>query len=173
MDTLTDKLRKISALAEHGTEGEKANAKRLLEELCAKHGVRLEQLLEPKKEFFVFKYSDEFERKIFVQTLAMICGWNVRHIPPGKRRKKYECELTQVQYLDVKEAYARFRKAWRAQLDDVCSAFIHANKIYGPPEESDREEELSEAERQRIKRVALLAFSMPSNPWEKRLRLTA
>ena len=67
MERITDKLKKLLALAERGCGGEAENARRLLEEHLRKYGLTLEDLYENKTSRRIFKYRNKEERQIIVQ----------------------------------------------------------------------------------------------------------
>lgn len=57
MERITDKLKKLLALAERGCGGEAENARRLLEEHLRKYGMTLEDICENKTSRRTFKLS--------------------------------------------------------------------------------------------------------------------
>ena len=49
-ESIRSKVQKLQALAERGEKGEALNAKRLLDQLLAKYGVSLEEIVEAQEE---------------------------------------------------------------------------------------------------------------------------
>ncbi len=169
METLLERLKKIEAPAIGGSEGERANAQRLLGMLCAKYGVTLSQIADQKKSWHAFSVRGERERELFCSVLVHVM--QTRQIRHMKSASGYECELTVAQALDVQDCWTHFRAAWREQLSDFFTAFIHKNRIFGPP--SDDNEDLDEETRARAKRIFDLMHGMESRPRENRLRILA
>lgn len=67
MERITDKLKKLLALAERGCGGEAENARRLLEEHLRKYGMTLEDICENNISRRTFKYRNKEERTIIIQ----------------------------------------------------------------------------------------------------------
>lgn len=168
METLLERLKKIEALAIGGSAGERANAQRLLDTLCAKYGITLEQIADQKKSWHTFSVRGESERELFRSVLVHVM--QTRQIRHMKSAKGYECELTLAQAIDVRDCWMHFRAAWREQLSDFFAAFIHKNRIFGPPSDDDAEPDAET--KARAKRIFDLMHGMESQPWEKRLRLS-
>lgn len=80
MERITDKLRKLLALAERGCGGEAENARRLLEAQLSKYGLTLEDLYENKTSRRIFKYRNKEERQIIVQVFYRFSAARVKHL---------------------------------------------------------------------------------------------
>lgn len=74
MERITDKLKKLLALAERGCGGEAENARRLLEEHLRKYGMTLEDICENKTSRRTFKYRNKEERTIIIQVFLSVLG---------------------------------------------------------------------------------------------------
>jgi len=153
-DMLFEKLKQIKALAESGVDGEREAAERKLRMLCAKHGVRLEDLAEESKAFYKFKFDGELERHLFVQCLVCVCQTNeIRH---RKGPRWIACELTAEQAVRLGECWDHYRKEWRrekaATLLALLKAMINQHDLFGPQpkDESDVMPRMSEEERRRV-----------------------
>ena len=169
MESLVERLKKIEALANGGSEGERENAQRLLDQLCRKYSVTLEQIADQKKSWHAFAVRGERERKLFnIVIVHVMQTHNIRHI---KTAKGYEWEMTTAQAIDVRDCWEHFLAAWRAQLDDFFMAFVHKNRIYGPPSDQPAPE-VDAKTAAAAKRIADLMRGMASQPWEKRLRIS-
>ena len=75
-ESIKMRLRKLQALAERGYRGEAENAKRLLEKLCKKYGVTLEDVLDQEK---TSRYRFKVGRAkiwldLFIQCFANVTG---------------------------------------------------------------------------------------------------
>lgn len=80
MERITDKLKKLLALAERGCGGEAENARRLLEEHLRKYGMTLEDICENKTSRRTFKYRNKEERTIIIQVFYRFSAVRVKHL---------------------------------------------------------------------------------------------
>lgn len=169
MERLIDKLRKIEALARTGTGGERENAQRMLVELCQKHDVTLEQIIQSEKKWYDFPVRDAIDEMLLTQVVLHICM--TPQIENGRYRgRKVRCfKLTPGQSVDIKSCYEHYRKAWRRQLNDLMIAFIHSNKIYGPRSDQDRDQTPEEIEH--AERIMSLMQGMKREQWDGRKRI--
>lgn len=166
METILEKLRKIDVLARSGVAGEKDTAQRLLVALCQKHGITPEQLTEEKKRWFTYKFKGALEKKLLNQCVAFVaCTTKVAN-SPGKGAWSFE--LTALQGADVGECFEHYRKELAKQQETLLSALIAKHRLYTPsnPDKEDRKP-LTDAERAEVNRIALMAFGLTSNRWEK------
>ena len=173
MEKLFEKLNKIEALAQSGIGGERENAQQLLDALCAKYGVTLDQLCDEKKEWIRFTIKDRLDEKLLMQIVAHVCKTNGCRFARTKNKRQNKdrwFELTKTQELDVRECYEHYRKLWLKNLDDVMSAFIQANSIFGPPKDEDCEMPTHE-EIERLLKLRGIMSGLESDPWKKILRL--
>jgi hypothetical protein len=169
METLIDRLKKIEALAKGGLAGERENAQRMLDELCARYGVTLEQLADQEKRMHWFPVRGKRAKELFRVVLVHVV--QTRQIWHRPKADGYECKLTTAQAADVRECWKHYRKAWDEQIDDVFTAFIHRNRIYGPPKDSDDEQELNAEQRAAAERVMDLMRGMQPKRWDRRAKL--
>lgn len=167
METILQRLKKIEALAAAGTAGERANAQRLLNQLCGKYGVTLQEIVAQKKSWHAFKVRGRLERRLFCCVLVHVV--QTLHVRHTKTAHEYKCELTTAQAIDVQDCWNHYRTAWREQLADFFTAFVHKNRIFGPPADTDCEAD--EETQTRARRIFELMAGMDSRPWEKRMRL--
>ena len=168
MEMVMDRLKKIEALAKAGRDGERENAQRLLEKLCEQHGGTLEQLADEDKRMQWFPVRGKREQELFRLVLVHVC--QTRQIRHRRTAEGYECELTLVQGVDVRECWRHYRAAWKQQMDDMFSAFVHKNRIYGPPSETEGPE-LDEEQWAAVQRVLGLMRGMEARRWDKRAKL--
>jgi hypothetical protein len=173
MELLIDKLKKIEALARSGVGGEKATAQRMLDALCEKHGITLDQIISPEKKPVRFPYKDELDMTLLCHIAMNIC--QTRKITNWKTRKgRAICfELTIAQAIDVEDAFRHYREAWRKQLKEFMSAFVNANRLF-PPDEGDDDKPKQEPtpdSRARAMRIMQLMQGMSAAPWEGRKRI--
>lgn len=169
MDSIIERLRKISALADSGVEGERENARCLLDALCKKYNIAPEVLLSEEMEFYEFRVSSIAERKLFNQVIVSILQTDrISHIP--WRRQKIAVKLTKAQYLDIKDAFDHYLREWNKVNEDVFKAFIARHKLVIHTSESAPKVSVEYDE---MIRVLGLASKMTSKQWVQLPKLTA
>jgi hypothetical protein len=73
-ESIKNKLKKLLALSERGVHGEADNARRLLEKLCKKYEVSIEELLdENQMKFYIFDIGkDAIYKDLFTQCFCKV-----------------------------------------------------------------------------------------------------
>jgi hypothetical protein len=146
---ITDKILKITALAERGVGGEKVIAQNMLCVLQKKYKLkRLESSIKERN----FKYIDKYDRIIFAQ-----CVWHffnqrvVPYVMPAI--KTQSISVNDDDYICFLEFYyfhkAQFEKNKKAMLEKFTEAYVQKHKLF---EESPKLKTLSgkEYKEQRI-----------------------
>lgn len=172
MELLIDKLKKIESLARSGIGGEKETAQRMLDALCKRHGITLDQVISPEKKIYRFPYRDELDLTLLRQVVMYVC--QTCKIANRKSGRAMFFELTKAQAVDVEDAYRHYRKVWRKQLKDLILAFVSANHLFPPDENGDEDKPKKEPtpdSRARAMRIMQLMRGMSTDPWEGRRRL--
>lgn len=80
MERITDKLKKLLALAERGCGGEAENARRLLEEHLRKYGMTLEDICENKTSRRTFKYRNKEDARLSFKSFYRFLAARVKHL---------------------------------------------------------------------------------------------
>lgn len=169
METIVEKLKKIEALANSGIDGERENAKRMLDALCAKHGVTVDELVEPTLSWYRFRPKDHVDEMLLCHVVGFVC--QTRRIKMRKAGKARHLELTRAQALDVEEAIRHYRKVWRENLTDYMAAFIHAHRLYAPRDEGAEPPEISAEDIMRAEKLIKMSRGISTSHWERRLKL--
>jgi hypothetical protein len=174
MELLIDKLRKIEALARSGIGGEKETAQRMLDALCKKHGITLDQIAEPVTEDCLFAVKDKWENSLLETIILHICQTTkVRNWWRGRKRG---FELTRIQRIDVEDCYKHYRKIYTVErkrlMQDMTSAFVHKYHLFGPPRDKEGADDKS-VDLEQIARLVALIRGMKSEAWEGRKRIEA
>lgn len=123
-------LRKIKALADKGTGGEKSSANAILTKLMDKYGITEESIDEEHVETRWFKYSDEIDKRLLCQVMYMVTGdaencW----VNKGKRKQR-GCKCTILQGLEIEALFAFYRRQLKKDLKIFYSAFLFKNEIF-------------------------------------------
>ncbi len=168
MESILEKLRKVMALAEGGTDGERENAQAMLQRLCERHGVDVEQLLDEKVEPYEFKARGE-EKKLLIQCAVFICRtYQIKNI---QNAKDVTLWLTAAQAVDVRECFEHFKEEWFRYRSEAMQAFIHANRLHAPSEGDDDADDhkLTPEEMARIKRIGHMMLFAGAKPFRRAL----
>lgn len=165
METIKDKLKKIQALAKSGIGGEKETAQRMLNDLCKKYHITIDEIISEEKKYCTIRVRDKIDEILVRQTIIHICQTN--EINNKRYKDIWMFELTHLQAIEVQDAIKHYRKEWKKQLHDFMIAFIHKNSIFNFNSDKTNDEIDLEA---LIKLRSLMA-GMKANPWEGRKRI--
>lgn len=135
-----NKLQKILALAEKGSEGEKITAQKLLDELLKKYELTLEDIAQSEEEKKVeICLRSEMEFNLLSQIIYKVknvSGFGKRYIIKCTESQRIEIN-NQFEFYNklFKKEYAKEKKKFR---EDFFCAYVHKHKIWN--ESNDDEE---------------------------------
>ncbi len=158
-DSVRLKIEKIIELTKRGIEGEKENAKLLLEKLLLKYNVSLEEFSSEIKRERVFFYTQSESFELITQILGLIDDGDTTTCETIRSEKKIFFKLTDSQYIQAKELIDFHLDNYKAEkkilLDDFYYAYLSKHSLL-LPSKSDEKPNCSELERlersMRIKR---------------------
>lgn len=87
-ESIRSKVLKLQALAERGEKGEAINARRLLDQLLAKYGVSLEEIVEAQEEKTTVHFQRKGKRVRIYLVYPMLFQCNKRkadELPPAQK----------------------------------------------------------------------------------------
>ncbi len=131
----TELARKLKALVDGGMEGERENAKKLLDSLMKKHGITMEEIESEEVEFRWFEFKKELH-DIFVQTAISVCGNRIKryqqrtNINNGDFRMALE--LTRAEWIELDAKFAYYGNLYKEELDIFFIAFVQKNQLFNP-----------------------------------------
>jgi hypothetical protein len=163
-NTIREQLRKIHALSESGIGGERENAKRMLESLCRKYKVTVEQILDPERRKFRFARPAKHEWALFLQCFAFIAQKHTIHY--RKRGRSIWVELTNVEFLDLRSCFEHYRKLFNAELDALSLAFAGKYKLFGPDNPDSDQEPMDPAQ---LAKILAMMRGITGQAWKKPL----
>ncbi|MBI5297967.1 MAG: hypothetical protein HY869_21025 [Chloroflexi bacterium] len=155
-----DTLRKIQALAEHGLGGEREAAQWKLDLLLKRHGLTLDDVLVEREDEKLFGVENEMERDLLIHVVGVVK--NIARVTVYKinrSRKKVLVRATPAQMVEIERLYGAYRKALKKGIEDYYQAFLHKNQIF-PDADAEGGRELTAAEREQVRRIALLLQGM-------------
>ncbi len=127
-----DTLIKLKTLAERGVDGEKENAAALLQKLCEKNNISLDQLESEDLKFRWFKYPRDAQfRKLITQCIYKTMGPGFKAYTID-RKNQVGVECTPAQAIEIQLDYEFYAKHLKNELSRMVSAFIDANHIFPP-----------------------------------------
>jgi hypothetical protein len=144
-ESIIDQLKKVKALVESGVDGERDNAKVLLDKLLKKYKISLDDLVTEETEEYKFKFTNDWEKNILIQCIAKFAP-NVKKYSnfltkKGKIQKNIiAIELTKMQFLDVKSSTKYYVSLYKKELELFYIAFVSKHNIFREKSEEDNEE---------------------------------
>lgn len=173
-----NKLQKILALAEKGSEGEKITAQKLLDELLKKYELTLEDIAQSEEEKKVEIYlSSEMEFNLLSQIIYKVK--NVSRFSYWKFGKRYIIKCTENQRIEINNQFEFYNKLFKKEYtkekkkfrEDFFKAYIYKHKIWC---ESNEEENNETADSQpidldRLQRIYMYKKNMSNETYYKKL----
>ena len=152
-DEILDRIRKVQALAQQGTEGERQSAELRLAEMMEKYGITLEDLEqnEDKEEIFWYRCKGEDWDQLFNQVAATMGCVKFAYLKPGDTSKRAQ-SLRQVsrpagtnvviicsylKFIEITTAYELYQQSYNKQKSAFVYAFLMRNHLL-PQGKSDR-----------------------------------
>ena len=132
-DAIINRLRKVLALAEGGSGGERSNAERQLAAMLKKHGLTMADISDSNEDqmMAIFKCENEFEIKLARQVVGSFANVNSINFWIYKGKPKLRgFDLPKSRALEAMMHFEIYKKALNQTLDRATSAFIRANNIY-------------------------------------------
>lgn len=138
MTTREDRImRKLLELAKRGETGERDNAGKLLNRMCAKHGITREDLdrgdIRPR--LVEFHVASENEHALAVQVATAVTGEAVYLGYPEGNPTLRLIQLPGAQAVEFETLYTAYLSAWRENVAALLYAFVARNNIFHPQDE--------------------------------------
>lgn len=163
-------IRKIRALANQGIDGEKYNAREMLDKLLAKYNLSEDEMDDnPLVDMEVKKPKKGYECRLFWQIFYKLCHDYPEYTnrPYSNRDKSkfnfYEVPLAfKIEFL---ESWAVYSKAFKLDMDQFFLAFLYRNRLLSPRSETDKEPTKEEIELHR--KASMMSMSLMNIVLEK------
>lgn len=130
-----ERLTRLKALAERGIGGEKENAAMLLNKLCLKYGLSLDEI-ESSDEVTIrwFKHkSGKMYGQLLSQCMAKTVGTGKsRYQRTHSRANLLGIECTVAQSIEIELDYDLYSKALEKDIERLFDMFIQKNDIFPP-----------------------------------------
>ena len=149
-------IKKLKALKDRGIGGEKENAAKLLEKLMKKYNITEEEIKNEETKIVWVNLRNKAEERICSQILyAYFDNADLRQ--RYKDRTKCFVELTAAQEIEFKYMLSIYLESFYKEQDVFISAFIQKNKIFPANGKVVNTSELSQEEKERALKAAILA----------------
>lgn len=135
-EKIINKLKKIKALAEQGTGGEKDAAAQLYQKLLNMLDTTPEEfdfITQEIKDFY-FSFSTSMEEHLLSQVAYKVIGSGTYYLRPGKKQIRLIC--TEFEAEEIKLLFSLYRHKLKEDLKIFFRAFIHKQQIF--PDETAR-----------------------------------
>ena len=139
-------LKKIKALAEGGTGGEKENAEALLNKLIKKYNISYDEIDDDIVETAEFKYRDKQQKNLLIQVIYKVTNEAGRSWTYKNVRDTIFADVTKAQRIEIEWLYDWYKRQWIKERDSFFSAFIQKHRIFGQLKDGQSAQELSDEE---------------------------
>ena len=153
---ILDKIMKVKALADRGSEGEQANAEKMLSLLMKKYGITDADIVSDKIETYII----DTENQLFIQLLVQIANSVVGHdlkiydIKNSPNKAKQELakmgygdatanvaiECTKAQFVEIKMKFDIYKEDIKKQIDIFMYAYFSKNGLLAKPIDKSSDE---------------------------------
>lgn len=176
---ILDKVLKVKALAERGTEGERANAERMLKELMEKYGISDADIESEAVELFVI----DVENIIYIQLLVQICNNVIGHDIKiynlnrddstvvnaieelsnrgyGDMSATHAIECTKANFIEIKMMFDLYREDLKKQIDTFMYAYFMKNSLLAKAPEDGKQKEPSKEDLEMLKKAMMMEMGI-------------
>ena len=167
---ILDRIMKVKALADRGTDGERTAAKRLLDELMEKYHIDEDNIDTDKKDHYFIDTGDSLFSKLFFQLYLSKFGtnrsvWSIDKMPKkekqfmanmgfGDKNANHAIECTKAEFLEVKMLFEIYKNDLNKQLDTFMYAYYSKNDLLVP---ANQDKELTKEEEEKAFKAMLMA----------------
>jgi len=128
-ESIKEKLKKLLVLSQRGEGGEAENAKELLDQLCEKYSISLDELLDSKRSCYSFKLGD---RKVY-EDLFFHCFFKiitdddeVKSQTYSRKGRRIFVNLTALQYAEISSLFEWHKRSLKAELKKAEKSLLLA-----------------------------------------------
>lgn len=144
MNEKIELLKKIKTLAEQGAEGERENAKCLLEKLLKKYNLSEDILNDERKGWKEFRFKNNLECKLLIQIIYKVTNgvdiYRPRNANTNRPLNSLKVFCTTSQKVEIDITFAFYKIAIIKELDTFFYAFCIKNNIFAESKQEDAAE---------------------------------
>lgn len=169
---ILDKIMKVKALADKGTDGERANAEKKLRVLMEKYGIKDEDIVSDKVEMFLIDTENSMYIQLLVQVANNVAGHDLKIFSIENSPKKAKQELskmgygdatanvaiecTKAQFIEVKMMFDIYKEDLKRQIDTFMYAYFSKNQLLAKPKEGAEHKEATQEEIEKAFKAAMM-----------------
>lgn len=168
MNKYIELARKLKALADQGSGGEKYNAQKALDRLMKKHGISMEEIELPERHMVEFKVSRQ-KRNFFAQVAMSVIGHkrDLRIMP--RKPTLIFGEVSRFEEIEIRAKFEYFWRLWIKEQDIFLHAFIMKNRIFDIDAESKQLSDLSPEDQEKARRAMAMTEAIERGEYLKQL----
>lgn len=143
-DKIKSKMQKLKILAERGCSGEKENAGDLLERMCKKYHISVEQIeSSDTKTMHWFRHRrDKYSERLLSQCMYKTLGigrpkYTRAKVKGGKPSSEIGVECTTPEAIEIELDYTFYTVCLDTEIERLYDMFIQKNNIFPPNSEKD------------------------------------
>ena len=159
-ESVKRKIQKLQAMIDRGESNEAETAQKLLRELLEKYQIDISSITEEKVEWRHFKCKSREEASVLFHCYYKVM--NKGEVTYKHYRHDYYIELTEYQYLEIKNMYEWHAAKFREELDnmkkDLVDAFVMEHNLTSD-DNSDRQDEdftFTKEDLERFERIMMM-----------------
>ncbi len=153
-DKIKDRLRKLRALTSSPNSSEAESAKVMFLELLKKYNILESEITDEALSVRIVSFKNSEEDRLLAQIIYTVINHKRKYKTFGminsrtrKKVKSTSVELTDLEYVQIKELFDIYRKELKKAHKDVYQAFIIANNVYpSNPNPNEVEKEMTNKE---------------------------
>jgi len=128
LDRIKLLVTKVNELVKRGVDGEKQAAQKKLEKLLKKYGIDINDINNDDKHKRIFRIKN---REDYLSILVQVIWDIVPRLDVVQNTKRLEiyCNLTNEQYIEVKEKFESYWNLWFKEKEQFMLAFIIKNNL--------------------------------------------
>lgn len=169
---ILDKIMKVKALADQGSEGERVNAEKKLKILMDKYGISDEDIVSDKVEMYLIDTENQLFVQLLVQISNVVAGHDLKIFgienSPEKAKKELAnmgygdenaniaIECTKAQFVEIKMMFDIYKEDLKTQIDTFMYAYFSKNKLLAKPKEGDERKQATQEELEKAFKAAMM-----------------
>ena len=154
---------KVMAYAESCTDGERANAQKMLTRLLRKHNISEAEIERSEVRWLPFSVKSEYALTLLGQLVTYVRQDSTEHFV-FKRHKKYSgrvyVEVTDGEYMELSRLLRIHTKALSKELEYLVQAYVQRNRLFGAGK-SKGINEMTPTELDKVEAILQRASIMP------------
>ena len=169
---MLDRLKKMYQLSVRGKDGEKHNAKRLMDQLMAKYGYTIEDIHDDIREDCYFRFSCKQSEKILAQILWKVTS-DDRGVYTTNGRKGLVVSVAKHEKIEIEELYEwhwrQYKLERRKVLKDLQMAYLSKHNLFSQRDRGDDEEKSEPMSYEEEMRLRSMMKNMSNETMTKKL----